>query len=71
MVGSSHTWRNNPVALAHQVPAACHRLGIGKTTLYEEIKEGRIKVIKVGRRTLVPESELQRYINGKLQQASA
>ena len=70
MVGSSHTWRNKPVALAHQVPAACDRLGIGRTMLYELIKNGRIKVIKIGRRTLVPESELQRLVAEQLTQGA-
>lgn len=67
MIGSSHSWRNKPVALAHQVPAACDRLGIGRTMLYELIKTDRIKVIKIGRRTLIPESELQRFIAERMQ----
>ena len=70
MVGSSHTWRNKPVALAHQVPAACDRLGIGRTMLYELIKDGRIKAIKIGRRTLIPETELQRLISEQLESAA-
>jgi excisionase family DNA binding protein len=58
---------SNHTPLAHQIPAACHRVGIGRTTLYELIKQGRIRTIKVGTRTLVPESELQRFISERLQ----
>jgi excisionase family DNA binding protein len=48
--------------LANQVPQACARLGIGRTAFYELLKSGEIRAIKVGTRTLVPESELQRFI---------
>jgi excisionase family DNA binding protein len=61
----------NEPPLAHQIPAACHRVGLGRTTMYELIKQGRIRTIKVGTRTLVPESELQRFIAEQLDKAVA
>lgn len=54
----------NPVAVA------CQRLGIGRTLLYEELAAGNIKTVKVGRRRLIPESELQRYVAAKLAEAA-
>ena len=32
----------------------CSRYGVGRTTAYEEIKAGRLQVVKAGKRTLVP-----------------
>jgi len=48
--------------LAHQIPAACRRLGIGRSAMYELIKAGDIKPIKVGTRTLIPEAQLVQFI---------
>jgi len=62
---------SNHTPLAHQIPAACHRVGLGRTTLYELIKQGRIKTIKVGSRTLIPETELQRFIAEQMEKAVA
>jgi len=41
-------WRVDDFCLAH---------GIGRTLFYEEVKRGEIKIIKIGKRTLVPDSE--------------
>ena len=46
--------------LAYRVDEACHALGIGRTSLYEMVKSGELKLIKVAGRTLVPRSELER-----------
>jgi hypothetical protein len=37
--------------------------GMKSTRAYEEVKAGRLRVIKNGRRTLVRESEVSRYID--------
>lgn len=55
-----------PVPIFNSVPVTCQRLGIGRTFLYEEVAAGHIKTVKVGKRRLVPESELQRYAAAKL-----
>jgi|GEM_PF-762025 len=66
---NSHVTHDLP-PLAHQVPAACHRIGLGRTGLYALIKAGEIKPIKVGARTLIPEAELQRFIQRKIGEAA-
>lgn len=53
---------NTQTPLAHQINSACYRLGIGRSKLYELIQSGEIKPFKVGRRTLILEAELQRFI---------
>jgi len=52
--------------LTHQVPEACRRLALGRTALYALIKSGEIRAIKVGARTLIPESELQSFVERRL-----
>jgi hypothetical protein len=39
----------------------CRRNGIGRTTAYSEIKNGRLYPRKVGRRTLITLAEEQRW----------
>ena len=58
-----------PTPLAWQIAPACHRAGIGRTSMYQLIKKGEIKTIKVGRRTLIPECELQTWLAQKMQDA--
>ncbi len=45
-------WRINEFCLAHT---------IGRSLFYEEVKRGEIKIIKVGKRTLVPDSEAKAW----------
>jgi excisionase family DNA binding protein len=45
---------------AYRVPEACMALGIGRTSLYELVRIGELKLIKIAGRTLVPRSELER-----------
>lgn len=52
--------------LASSVPEACRRLGIGRSMFYELVKRGEVRVIRIGSRTLVPESELQGLIASRL-----
>lgn len=45
---------------AYRVDEACYALGIGRTSLYELVKDGELKLIKIAGRTLVPISEIER-----------
>jgi len=59
-----------PAPLAHRIPDACRRLGIGRSSLYELIRTGEVRTIKIGSRTLIPEAELQNVIDSRLQVAA-
>ncbi len=39
----------------------CRAHGIGRTLFYDEVKRGEIKIIKIGKRTLVPDTEAQAW----------
>ena len=41
---------------------ATKALGIGRTTLYSLIAQGRVEVVKLGRRTLVKTDSLRRLV---------
>lgn len=49
-----------PERMAYTVNAALHALSIGRTKFYELVNAGELKLIKIGGRTLVPRSELER-----------
>ena len=44
----------------------CFRNGIGRTTAYKEIKEGRLRPRKVGKRTLISIEEEARWFGNAL-----
>ncbi len=57
--------------LAHQIPQACARLAVSRSTLYELLKSGELRAFKLGSRTLIPESELQRFIAERMARVAA
>jgi hypothetical protein len=47
------------------VDEARYRLGnLGKTLFYDLVKQGKIRVVKIGNRTVVPVSEIDRLLSG-------
>jgi len=52
--------------VAFSIARTCDRLSIGPTTFHQLVKQGRLKVFKLGRKTLVPESEIQRLVAEQL-----
>lgn len=39
-------------------------LGVGRTTLAEAIARGEVRALRIGRRVVVPETELERLLAG-------
>lgn len=48
--------------LAVTIPNAVEITGLGRTSLYHSIKQGKLKVKKSGRRTIIEMAELRRFI---------
>ncbi|WP_223267816.1 helix-turn-helix domain-containing protein [Streptosporangium nondiastaticum] len=46
----------------HSVEAAAEILGIGRSTTYEEIRLGRLRTVRRGRRRLVPAEYIDDYV---------
>lgn len=55
--------------LLHRIPDACRRIGVSRTTLYELIKAGEVRPVKIGSRCLIPEKDLQRVVASRLEVA--
>ena len=50
--------------LNYPVDAAAWAIGIGRSTLWELIKIGRVATVKIGRRRLIPKEEVHRIRHG-------
>ena len=49
--------------LAYSVEEVAALTGIGRTTLFSHMKSGLLKARKIGRRTIIPADELNRFVN--------
>jgi excisionase family DNA binding protein len=57
-----HQAKNLPRLLA--IKQAIYELGISRTALYELIKDGKLKTVKIGRRRLVPIEAIEELVAG-------
>jgi excisionase family DNA binding protein len=48
--------------LLHSIQSSTQILGIGRSSLYGLIAQGEICAVKIGRRTLIPDGEIRRYV---------
>lgn len=47
----------------HKLATVSERTGLGRTVLYEQIKAGNLKAVKIGRAIRVKETDLADFIN--------
>lgn len=49
--------------LLYRVDEAGHRLNLGRTVMYELIRSGRLRSVKVGKLRLIPSSALSEFVD--------
>jgi hypothetical protein len=53
-----------PKRLAWPILEGARRMGIGRTSVYKLAAEGNLRLIKIAGRTLIPDSEIVRLVEG-------
>jgi predicted DNA-binding transcriptional regulator AlpA len=56
----------SPAPLLHPVPAALKMLSIGRTSFYKLVDSGEIKLVKIGAKSLVADSNIREFITARL-----
>ena len=64
-----HQLAPTPQRLAYPTPEAAQMLGISERGLWTLQDSGEITPIRIGRKVLYPHSELERFLEAKLQEA--
>ncbi|MFF4101645.1 excisionase family DNA-binding protein [Streptomyces sp. NPDC001903] len=60
-----------PERRLHSVQQAAELLGVGRSTAYEEIRLGRLRTVRSGRRRLVPTEYVDEYVELLKREAEA
>ena len=53
----------DPHRVLYDVRDTMRLLNLGRSTLYSLIKDGKIKPLKVGRKTLIEGAEIERFVH--------
>ena len=62
MIGMSKLEHKQIQKRAISINEFCKAYSIGRTSAYDEIKVGRLRVVKFGRRTLVPIDNAEKWL---------
>jgi excisionase family DNA binding protein len=54
-----------PAKLGYSIREACLASSLGRTTIYSHIAAGRLRVTRVGGRTIIPAEALLALVNGQ------
>jgi len=61
-MGLTSTLPNDVRREGLRVEEAAHIIGCGRTTVFQLIRQGRLRVVKLGTRTVIPRSEITRLL---------
>lgn len=54
----------NPPKVAYSIKEACAASSLGRTTIYGHIAAGRLRVTRIGGRTVIPAESLRALVGG-------
>ena len=54
--------QRRPLRRAMSIPEFCERYGPGRTKTYEELKSGRLRARKIGKRTVITEDDAEDWL---------
>ena len=55
--------------IAYSIPELCEATTLGRSLIYQENKNGNLRIVKVGRRTIITIDEAKRYVRAKQAEA--
>lgn len=55
----------DPLKIAYSIKEACQASSLGRTTLYAHIASKRLRVVRIGGRTIIPAASLHALIAGE------
>jgi excisionase family DNA binding protein len=55
--------RRHLTPLAVSIDQACEMIGVGRTSLYEAMKDGRLACRKVGNRTIILVADIEKFLD--------
>lgn len=55
-----------PTPLSYSVAGAIAASGLGRSTIFQLMADGRLNRVKVGKRTLIPRASLEALISGEV-----
>jgi excisionase family DNA binding protein len=68
-VSKRHFMNTTPQPLVHSPDHAAQRIGTSTRAIYDLIAKGELRSFKTGKRRLIPETELQQFVQRKMAQA--
>jgi excisionase family DNA binding protein len=69
-IGATQETHMNMEPIAMSVNSAAQTLGIGRTSVYALLKQGRLDAIKIGRRTLLTTASIRKLAHVEHSQAA-
>lgn len=57
--------KSTPQKIGYSIREACELSSLGRTTIYGHIAAGRLRVTRLGRRTIIPAEALYALITGE------
>lgn len=57
-----HSGYPTPTKAAYSITEFCDLTSLGRSRVFEEIREKRLRAVKVGRRTLIPAPEVTAWL---------